>query len=306
MGSNEPLLRRFAQVVKGVAPAKVMFAAGFEPDGHAAPAADGPELFGTAKDYIAFRKKMVDIFKEEGANNVVWVLDFSHKCEFDKSYCDVIPKLIPTDGSVGWLFWNMFQMVGKAQWEKKEAKGEAVVNYDSANFTDFFYNFFLNKPTKHYPKPTFAAMATQVANIPWGVGAWGTNWQMPNGQDIPHEDRCPFVENLVPAIQKKFPKIKGTIYFNSLNSIITPCSAEIEGMSDLAHGNKLTKYKKIADLVPCLKKHLTESAFTENDKNYAVEAAKASSHDYCYKALAPKGNRGLFTGLKDVDESPDA
>ena len=61
---------------------------------------------GTAEDYQAMWDNFALIFEEEGADNVVWVMDYSWDIREKFELADL---LWPKNVKIDWLFWNMFQ-----------------------------------------------------------------------------------------------------------------------------------------------------------------------------------------------------
>jgi len=256
----EAQLKKYAKVVQDVAPAQVMVAPGWEPDGHAAPLATGQELFGTTDDYKAFYANTVKVFKDMGVSNAIFIVDFSQKCLIDSSYCDVIPEIFPSDGSVGWLFFNIFQTADKKMYENQVKHNNAHANWDSVAQLDEFYNLF----TSHQSE-------MGIGSIPWGLGAWGTLCQNKATPPAPlnPEDRKTFISNLGAAFASgKYPKMKAEIYFDSLYDIITPYDVTITGKGDIAHNNAVATYPTSSELVGTYEDFLNLNIFTGNDAGY--------------------------------------
>ena len=100
-------IKKFAKGVKAVAPAKVMLPVGYEADLYIPETqTNGKKIRGTTDDYKAMWANFVRIFEEEGADNVVWVMDYSVKI---REHFDVAEKLWPENNVVQWLFFNLFQ-----------------------------------------------------------------------------------------------------------------------------------------------------------------------------------------------------
>ena len=64
------------------------------------------------------------IFKEEGAENAVWVMDYSWEIR-DK--LDLAADIWPQDVEIGWLFFNLFQFVKIAH---TSGKGDCLGGFD--------------------------------------------------------------------------------------------------------------------------------------------------------------------------------
>ena len=63
---------------------------------------------GTAEDYHQLVRNFDKIFREEGADNAVWAIDYSW---FIQDNPDFAVDLWPQDVEIGWLLFNMFQFV---------------------------------------------------------------------------------------------------------------------------------------------------------------------------------------------------
>ena len=84
-----------------------MVCPGYEPDLYTPETAGkSHEVRGTTKNFRDMRANFDRIFKEEGVNNVVWVMDFSWNI---RDHPDMAVELWPDVDNVSWLFWNMFQ-----------------------------------------------------------------------------------------------------------------------------------------------------------------------------------------------------
>ena len=101
---------------------------------------------------------------------------------------------------------------------------------------------------------------------PWGVGAWGTmnsTFGDPKhgfpAKPIPTADRALCLEQMraIFADRQRFGRIKAAIYFDSLDSLISPLPA--------------TPYPS-HELAPTLKQLLDAPVFTANDRNVTAEA----------------------------------
>ena len=147
---------------------------------------------GTVQDYQDMWDTFDMIFKEEGADNVVWVMDFSWDIRDNLWIADL---LWPQNVEVGWLFWNMFQF----QKIDNGNVGDCMAGFDK------IYEY-MNDPEKPW------------YDLPWGLGAWGTpkmTW------DPPFEDKETCImgtaENFASG---NYPKMKASISFNSSLSLM--------------------------------------------------------------------------------------
>lgn len=82
---------------------------GFEPDLYV-PLEDGgvkaeEDQLGTIEEYKDMIRNFDKIFKMAGADNVVWVMDYSWNI---RNNIDLAVALWPQDVKIGWLFFNMF------------------------------------------------------------------------------------------------------------------------------------------------------------------------------------------------------
>merc|ERR1712151_1140429 len=182
-------------------------------------------------DYVAFYQRTVQVFKEAGVSNAVFILDFAANCHFDPDICDLIPSLYPGDGIVKWLFFNMFQTMDRYRYERAAKRGNSKADWQSRNQLDFWYNFLAEKK--------------EFQSIPWGVGAWGTRFETlsKNPKPLNFTDRETFINQVQQAIESAtYPKLKAFIYYDSLSSIITPFNITITQMSDIASGSREISY----------------------------------------------------------------
>jgi hypothetical protein len=106
-GTKQESIRGFANAIKALAPAKVMVAPGYEPDGHAAESQNKTGLvYGKAAEYVAMYQNFRKIFATNKVTNAVFVLDLS--CAI-KDHSFVLDKLYPGHDNVDWMFFNLFQ-----------------------------------------------------------------------------------------------------------------------------------------------------------------------------------------------------
>lgn len=102
-GAKDDEIRKYARAIKEVSPNQVMVPVGYEPDLYVI---EGSKKFrGTAAQYKAMFHHFIDIFKDEGVDNVVWVMDYSFEIRLD---LDLAVELWPGP-EVTWLFFNLFQ-----------------------------------------------------------------------------------------------------------------------------------------------------------------------------------------------------
>ena len=253
-------LQPYANAIKSVAPHKVMVCPGWEPDGHTSEFAVH-NVFWSAQDYLDFRANVVKQFESFGVTNAVYIQDYSYMPMFKPDIAPSLNDLFPDDGSVEWIFFNSFQQTSFQKYEKTLAKvgAPAQSNPDSKAMIDWFYNFFENDA-----KPI-------MKNATLGIGAWGTNYEDSAPKEyrkpIPTADRERYIKGVQEVLESgSYPRIKASIYFDSLYSTITPCTGKITGMSDLAHGNKIDTYHNSNELVPTFIKYLKSEKFTANDQ----------------------------------------
>merc|ERR1711912_121460 len=149
-----------------------------------------------------------------GVTNAVFVFDVSHMAEFKPEIAALLAPLFDNDGvtTSTWVFFNMFQMTGKANYEKNALKGTKQASWDSKHMLDWFYKFFTGTEAAKFSK-----------SVALGIGAWGTNamnsapepWTKP----IPQEDREHYITAVKEALESgNYPKIKAV-------STLTRCTA---------------------------------------------------------------------------------
>jgi len=256
-------VKEYANAIQALAPHKVMVAIGWEQDGHTSDYAEH-NVFGSVKDYVAYQLKIRKWFEVWGVTNAVFVFDVSHMAEFKPEIAALLAPLFDNDGvtTSTWVFFNMFQMTSKEKYEKNALKGTKQAHWDSKHMLDWFYKFFTETEASKFSK-----------SVALGIGAWGTNvndnapepWTKP----IPQADREGYITAVKEALESgNYPKIKASIYFDSLYSIITPLDVKIKGQSDLAHGNAMTEFSNSAELVPTFKTYSKSEVFTKNDDTF--------------------------------------
>ena len=259
---NDWNLKQLAKTICEIKPAKLFVAPGYEPDGHCAPYAKDKETFGTPEEYVAYRNYVKKVFDAEGCDNVIYVMDLSNKCASDPEKTgSLIPRLFPKDGSVQYLFWNLFQMSDEENYQMRISKGQKMIHWDSkANF-DWFYDYFSDESNPNYDL---------WKDIPWGIGAWGSNqmiWK--KTRDLKPEERRLYINNVTEAIEnhEKYPKIKASIWFNSLESIITKEDpTEIKFYADNYPDTKLELGS--SHLMGTILNYLHNSKFDKADQHY--------------------------------------
>lgn len=171
------------EAIASLKPAKVLFAPGWEPDGHVEPYAKKHEDFGTSEDYREFRHATKKLCDSLGAKNAIYVMDYSMGPTFNENNAKVIKDMWPRDGQVGWLFWNFFEFTTCASEAMFKKKGKETKSCSAKEMNEWFYNYF----TKN---------SGDWDNIPWGFGAFGsayeTNASPPWQKKIPIEERRTF------------------------------------------------------------------------------------------------------------------
>merc|ERR1711953_181615 len=99
----------------------------------------------------------------------------------------------------------------KSMYERAASRGNIKANWQSSEHLKF-WNDLLSKHSK-------------FKDLPWGVGAWGTNYQSNSAPPTPLNtaDRATFISEVTSAIEaNQYPNIKAYVYFDSLYSLITP------------------------------------------------------------------------------------
>merc|ERR1712107_261766 len=221
---------KYGLAVAAVKPAKVMVCPGWEPDGHVSTVAKGRHKWGTAKDYVNFRLATKEMF-DKGATNAVYIMDFSNKCSIRSEACESFEPLTPKDGSIKWMFFNVFQTYDKEEYNKQVAQGKYFPPYDLFKQVDAMYNYPESRMETWSLDP---AGKTHLKDIPWGLGAWGSNnatsapepWKL----YLARKDRKDFLKDARKAMDsdmRHFPRLRAEIYFDSLYSIITPLDVTI-------------------------------------------------------------------------------
>jgi hypothetical protein len=174
-----------------------MVPVGYEPDLYVH---EGTKKFrGTVEQYKAMYRHFIEVFEQEGVDNVVWVMDYSYEIRHD---LDAAVNLWPGP-EVSWLFFNVFQFTNDGPgWE---GTGDCP-----AGLSHIYHGLQDRIP-----------QVPEWENIPWGLGAWGSNDKVWKKTVIPQEDR----EHCILGVQEQleseeFNRLRAQIYFNSLSSRI--------------------------------------------------------------------------------------
>eukprot|EP00756_Hemistasia_phaeocysticola_P066039 Hpha_TRINITY_DN8964_c0_g1::TRINITY_DN8964_c0_g1_i1::g.81003::m.81003 len=198
-GAEDAEIAAYADAVAGVAPAQVFVAPGFEPDGHVNPEST-KDYHGTPSEYRTMYQRYRTVFKNRNVTNAVFVLDYSNGVHKNQT---LLEELYPGDGLVDWVFHNMFQSkTGK----KGNCTEMALANYNALKAFSSF------------------------SSLPWGLGAWGTRNATfgPVEKAIPDADRKECLEQMTALLAQSgpggslTPRYRAGIYFNSLQSLISP------------------------------------------------------------------------------------
>lgn len=225
-GSKDDEIAQYAAGVKSLAPAQVMVPVGFEPNHHASDWVKSGQIFGTAKEYVSMYQHFVNIFKQQNVTNAVFVMDFAAGIHKDP---DALTALYPGDGILGWVFWNDFESKSGQKNDKGNCSKAAAENYAALEAAKIY------------------------ADLPWGMGAWGSrNVTFGNPPTVLSDADRKACINGVSDMYKSgaYPKLKASIYFNSLNSLISP-------RKDVPYG--------YPELAPTLTSLFHDSVFTQND-----------------------------------------
>lgn len=276
-----------------------MVAVGWEPDGHAGGddegigkcPVDSHEFFGTHHEYVEQYKHAQKRFEEYGVTNAIWIIDYSHKAAWDPAFRAVVPALIPP--KIDWIFWNMFQYHSEKSYQRFTTnvrnEGKATSPVKSTDTLEGFYNLLDSVP--------------QAEGKPWGLGAWGTTYKQQDpaynkwgtkGSLIPKEDREAFINDAKTWLSEHTDKVKASVYFDSLDSIIgdgnadgvvqlSPCKKKtdiecplpssegpettfaVQNAGDLAHNFELEYFLTSPEMVPTFKEYNEAEMFTKCD-----------------------------------------
>ena len=230
-------IKRFAEAIKAMAPAQVLVAPGYEPDGHANESQHKTnQVYGSAAEYRKMYRNFRHVFESENVTNAVFLLDLS--CNV-RNWEYVLPELYPGDDYVDWAFFNLFQSAPQAKVGK---------DGNCSQMAEELYAVLDN-----------GVIGSTSKDIPWGVGAWGTMNQTFGdpahgypSKAIPAADRQLCLEQMMAVFEDRasYPKLKASIYFDSLNSMISPYTNSTFGSPELA---------------PTLKRLLSLDVFMGND-----------------------------------------
>ena len=231
-GSKDKEILKYAEAVQSMAPHKIMVAVGYEPDLYVPEANPKKGPRGTTQDYKDMWKNFVRIFDDNQVDNVEWIMDYSFNIRDNP---DLAIALWPDDEVVSWLFFNVFQFTKVAD---VDGKGDCPGGLDKIyrNFMDSFDSI------------------PEWETIPWGLGAWGADG---GNKWIKLDDRKHCIDGVTAALDSgNYPKLKASIYFNSLGSRIdNEMSPELlDNFNDLQNldvyyehdlvwGNKLAPWK---------------------------------------------------------------
>lgn len=187
-GQENSMIDGYVEAIKGVAPAKVMVAVGFEPDVHASDLATNKDVYGTVAEYRAMYSYYVDYFNDRNVSNVVWIMDYSAESRLKSS---TLVKALWPGNYVQWLFFNLFQSKNQEE--------------DGGNCTDMLDQLY--------------ERFSDYSHLPWGLGAWGTKNQTFQGTAIPTKDRVRCLKQVQTAFaSNKYPNLRASVYFNSQKS----------------------------------------------------------------------------------------
>ena len=150
-------------------------------------------------------RKFDQIFKEEGTDNVVWVMDYSWEI---RNELELAVDIWPQDVEIGWLFFNLFQFVKIAH---TSGKGDCLGGFDKV------YKGFEERIAK----------VPAWGEIPWGLGAWG----IVTNERTPVEDQEICLRGIKENLESgRYPRMKASIYFNSLTSRVD--ETQLDHMQD--------------------------------------------------------------------------
>ena len=173
------------------------------------------------------------VFAEENVTNAVFLLDLS--CNV-RNWDFVLKELYPGDDVVDWAFFNLFQ-----------SHPQAGKDGNCSRMAEELYAVLGD-----------GVIGGTGKAVPWGVGAWGTMNQTFGdpahgypAKPIAAADRQLCIEQMMAVLEgADFSRLKAAVYFNSLNSMISPYANSSYGSPELA---------------PTLQKMLALDVFTAND-----------------------------------------
>lgn len=228
-------IQQIAHMVNSAAPATVMVAMGYEPDGHCKETAiNDNDIKGNALDWIDLQRRAHDIFQQESVTNAKWVLDFS--TDMAMNFEPAAHILWPGDDYVDILLWNVFQ--NESSTDCRTVAEMVYRQFEDASGPGFNYT-----------------------GVPWGIGAWGSwyeNDHTPYPELIPLEDRksCLYGMNVL-FNAGTHDRLKYSIFYNSDTSII---QEEGSWNPDFNLG-----YNNTPDLMDAYTNLLNSDVFKEND-----------------------------------------
>jgi hypothetical protein len=208
-GSKDDMIQAYAAQVKSLAPAKVLVAAGYEPDGHCVESGNTKHIYGTMAEYQAMYTHYQQVFSDAGVDNAVWIMDYSALMSDPTMFAKLAVPLWPGDDKVDWLSWNFFQKSNTVTGPKAVADGG-----DCAGNMEEVYSQFS------------AAQTSTMFNVPWAMGAWGTMETGFGGGTIKTSGRILCLNGMASDFASgNYPNMKMAIYYNSLQDIIGTASA---------------------------------------------------------------------------------
>lgn len=196
-GANR--IKKFANVIKPLAPARVLITIRYEPDlwvDEAKP----QKYLGTPEEYRQVWQSFQDGFAAAGVTNAVWAMDYSSKAAKPSTH-PLLAALWPGDDKIDWLFWNMFEF---GQDTKR-------------SFEDMFetaYNAFETNSgvAQQYGNQSYTADYTTAKY--WGLGAWGAD--VNSGTE---KQRAAFIQESAEVLGSgKYPRFKAQVYFDTYDS----------------------------------------------------------------------------------------
>eukprot|EP01063_Lacrimia_lanifica_P025597 TRINITY_DN3346_c0_g2_i1.p1 TRINITY_DN3346_c0_g2~~TRINITY_DN3346_c0_g2_i1.p1 ORF type:complete len:317 (+),score=76.37 TRINITY_DN3346_c0_g2_i1:61-1011(+) len=195
-GGFDSSIEEAAAAIAAVAPAQVMIAPGFEPNGHCVQGAGTHAYYGTPEEYKRMYRHIRDTFTARNVTNAVFVMDYSNELHKDPARGGA---LYPGDGYVDWVFFNMFQKKASLKGGDGNCSAMAMGNYAALEAVPGF------------------------RTIPWGVGAWGTRRETFGSAPIPDAIRRVCLQEMAAMFSSgQVPRLHASIYFNSLDCIISP------------------------------------------------------------------------------------
>lgn len=189
-------IQQFAEVIGGVAPAKVMVSLRYEPSLWVDPS-NPKKYVGSPAEYRSMWKNFADVFQKAGVTNVVWAMDYSTRATHEE-YHPVLAALWPGDVQIDWLFFNMFQYGA-------DKKRSWLDMFDTAysNFTS------LSNVPQAYEGTNYTANYKSAPN--WGLGAWGAD--LASGTE---DARAQFIEDCAKTLNTSYyPRLKAQVYFDT-------------------------------------------------------------------------------------------